>query len=79
MLLARIISIRNVAVTIIIVTGVLVTAFGILKMPAQELVIEQKLNDHMRGQIDTNNKLDVLICLQAKLETPLRCIARERR
>jgi len=66
----------------ILLSGVVVSALGMLKVPAQQAVIASELEDHnkkMATQTDqTNRKLDVLICLQAKLDTPIRCVARER-
>lgn len=66
----------------LIILGVLATALGISKVPSQQRAIASALEDHNKKATDqtdrTNKKLDVLICLQAKLDTPIRCVARER-
>lgn len=75
-------EIKGVIATVVVVFGVLATALGISKVPSQQRVIAEKLEAHNKRvaeQTDeTNRKLDVLICLQAKLDTPLRCVARDR-
>lgn len=45
--------------------------------------VPKQLDAHMaqadalkQEQGETNKKLDVLICLQAKLDTPIRCVAK---
>ncbi len=67
---------------IILIAGVVVSALGMLKVPAQQAAIATEVEEHSkmtRIQTDqTNKKLDVLICLQAKLDTPIRCVSRER-
>jgi hypothetical protein len=73
---------RSIIGGIILISGVVVSALGMLKVPAQQAVIASKIEEHNKtaaAQTDqTNRKLDVLICLQAKLDTPIRCVARER-
>lgn len=66
----------------LIILGVLATALGISKVPSQQRAIAAALDAHNQKATvqteQTNKKLDVLICLQAKLDTPIRCVARER-
>lgn len=73
---------KSVIATIVVIVGVLATALGISKVPSQQRAIADRLEEHNKKvaeQTDqTNKKLDVLICLQAKLDTPLRCVARDR-
>jgi hypothetical protein len=75
-------ELKSVIGGLLIVLGVLATALGIAKIPGQQRAIATALEDHNKKvttQTDqTNRKLDVLICLQAKLDTPIRCVARER-
>jgi hypothetical protein len=76
---AKIGEAKSVVGGILIIVGIAVSAVGIAKVPAQQRVIAEALEKHnatARSQTDeTNRKLDVLICLQAKLDTPLRCVA----
>lgn len=67
---------------LILVAGVVVSAMGMLKVPAQQAAIAEAVANHNKQSLTqtelTNKKLDVLICLQAKLDTPIRCVSRER-
>lgn len=73
---------KSVVGGLILIAGVVVSALGMLKVPAQQRAIAEAVDAHAvqtHIQTDqTNRKLDVLICLQAKLDTPIRCVARER-
>jgi len=73
---------KSVIGAIILIGGVIVSALGISKVPAQQRAIAETLDAHNKQSHDqtdeTNQKLDVLICLQAKLDTPIRCVAREK-
>jgi hypothetical protein len=64
---------------VIVVGGVLFSAIGMAKVPAQQAAIATDLKDHNTESHKltelTNKKLDVLICLQAKLDLPIRCVA----
>jgi hypothetical protein len=75
-------EVKSVIGGLLIILGVLVTALGISKVPSQQRAIASALEEHNKkvtAQTDqTNRKLDVLICLQARLDTPIRCVARER-
>lgn len=79
---AKIGEAKSVIGGIILVGGVVISALGMLKVPAQQASIAQALKEHevtSHAQTEqTNKKLDVLICLQARLDTPIRCVARER-
>lgn len=79
---AKLGEVKSIIGGIILLTGVVVSALGVLKVPAQQAAIANAVEDHNKratAQTDqTNRKLDVLICLQAKLDTPIRCVARER-
>jgi len=80
-LASRVLDMRNVAAAILVVAGVLVSAWGVMKVPAQQAAIAATLQAHNKNMVDgteaTNRKLDVLICLQARLDSPIRCVARE--
>ena len=75
-------EVKGVIATIVVIFGVLATALGISKVPSQQRANAERLEEHNKKVAeqtdDTNRKLDVLICLQAKLDTPLRCVARDR-
>jgi hypothetical protein len=79
-LAARVFDTKNVVGAALVVGGVLVSAWGVLKVPAQQAAIAAAVDSHTKlshEQTDaTNRKLDVLICLQARLDTPIRCVAR---
>lgn len=66
---------------IALIAAIAVAVSGMLKLPAQQEAVAETLkkhNDQVHEQTDaTNRKLDVLICLQAKLDTPIRCVAKE--
>lgn len=80
-LAAKVIAMKNVIGAIIIIGGIIVSAAGMLKVPAQQQAIAQKLDDNNRTMVtvhdETNRKLDVLICLQAHLETPIKCVTKK--
>jgi len=80
-LAAKVLDAKNVIGAALIVGGVLVSAWGVLKVPAQQAAIQAALDRHNSTSTEqtgaTNRKLDVLICLQAKLDTPIRCVAKE--
>lgn len=75
-------EVKGIIATVIVIFGVLATALGISKVPSQQRAIAETLEAHnkkaMEQTEETNQKLDVLICLQAKLDTPMRCVARDR-
>jgi hypothetical protein len=74
---ARVLSMQNIVTAGLVVGGLLVASWGVLKVPSQQIAIQQSLDAHTKQTETTNRKLDVLICLQAKLDTPIRCVARE--
>jgi hypothetical protein len=80
-LAAKVLDMKNIVAAALIAGGVLVTAWGMLKVPAQQAAIASTLQEHNKTSAEqtnaTNRKLDVLICLQAKLDTPIRCVAKE--
>ena len=57
--------------------AIVLVASGWLKAPSTVEAVAAGLKDHQAQMDHTNRKLDVLICLQAKLDTPIRCVARE--
>lgn len=79
-LFVRLGEVKSVIGGVLLVAGVVISALGMLKVPAQQAAIAKSLSDHevvSQSQTEqTNKKLDVLICLQAKLDTPIRCVAR---
>lgn len=80
-LAAKVIAMKNVIGATIVIGGIVVSALGMLKVPTQNAEIAQTLKDHNKTSLEvtseTNKKLDVLICLQAKLDTPIRCVAKK--
>lgn len=78
---SKVLDMKNVVAAVLVVAGVLVSAWGVLKVPAQQAAISAALQNHnamTQEKTDaTNRKLDVLICLQAKLDTPIRCVSKE--
>ncbi len=77
----KVLESKNIIGAALVVGGLLASAWGFLKVPGQVLAVQQTLTEHAKTsfeQIDaTNRKLGVLICLQAKLDTPIRCVAKE--
>lgn len=77
---ARLGEVKSIIGGVLVVGGVIISALGMLKVPSQQAAIAKSLKDHetvSQSQTQqTNKKLDVLICLQAKLDTPIRCVAR---
>lgn len=75
-------KIKGIVGGLLIIAGVAATALGISKIPSQQREVADALAAHNRLVTEqtnqTNKKLDVLICLQAHLDTPIRCVARER-
>lgn len=76
---ALLISARNVIGATLVIGSVLVSAAGMLKVPAQQTALTDAVHQHAEStdalQRETNKKLDVLICLQAHLDLPIRCVA----
>lgn len=79
-LAGKIMATKNVVGAVLLIGGVLVSAMGMLKVPSQQAAIAATLDEHNKtmkdGTAETNRNLRVLICLQAKLDTPIKCVAR---
>lgn len=75
-------EVKSIIGGILIIAGIAISALGISKVPTQQRAIAATLEQHNKTSHDqveeTNRKLDVLICLQAKLDTPLRCVAQNK-
>lgn len=76
-IIAKVGTVKSVLGIIGLATGIVVAASGWLKVPAKQDAIAAAIEDHQAQTDKTNTKLDVLICLQAKLDTPIRCVARD--
>jgi hypothetical protein len=71
-------DIKAIVTTIVITVGVLVGVLGFSKLPGKVEAVASELREHELQARETNRKLDTLICLQAKLDTPLRCVAQNK-
>lgn len=69
---SKVLTLKNILGAAIFGGALLVSALAAAKIPA-------KLDSHMAQTVETNKKLDVLICLQAKLDTPIRCVASQQK
>ena len=52
---------------------------SIARVPAKLSAHVAQSDTLIHEQARTNDRLDVLICLQAKLDTPVGCVAKQRR
>jgi hypothetical protein len=66
---SKVLTLKNVLGAALFTGALLLSLISAAKVPA-------KLDSHMQQTVETNKKLDVLICLQAKLDTPIRCVAK---
>jgi hypothetical protein len=61
--------------------GAVVSLLSVWKIPARAEAIARTLDESNRASAmvheQTNRKLDVLICLQAHLDTPINCVRKE--
>ncbi len=84
---ASVITARNVIGSVVIIGGVAISALGMMKVPAQQREIAAALAIHngivirsdseQQKRVDgTNRRLDAIICISAKLDTPLGCVAK---
>jgi hypothetical protein len=60
---------------ILFALAVIAALVGASRLPAKVDGISKKVDDHMMQMAETNHQLRVLVCLQARLDTPLRCVA----
>jgi hypothetical protein len=65
----KVLTLKNVIGAALFTGAMLLSLLAAAKVPA-------KLDSHMQQTVETNKKLDVLICLQAKLDVPIRCVAK---
>ena len=79
---AKIVALKGYVGAGLVLAALGVAAMGVLRVPAQQEKIAEALETHNAEALSptskTNAKLDVLVCLQAKLDTPIRCVARDR-
>jgi len=66
---SKVLTLKNVLGAALFTGALLLSLLSAAKVPA-------KFDMHMQQAVETNKKLDVLICLQAKLNTPIRCVAK---
>lgn len=76
-LAAKVVSVKSYIAAAAVVLTAAVTIASFSKVPAQQTALAESVNEHKAQADQTNRKLDVLICLQAKLDIPIRCVARE--
>lgn len=65
----KVLTMKNIIGAALFTGAMLLSLLSAAKVPA-------KLDAHMQQTVETNKKLDVLICLQAKLDSPIRCVAK---
>jgi len=80
-LASKVLDSKNIIAAMLVAGGLIASLYGMSNVPAQAAASQKAIEDHSKtsyDQIDaTNRKLGVLICLQAKLDTPIRCVAKE--
>jgi len=80
-LASKVLDSKNIIAAMLVAGGLIASLYGMSKVPAQAAAIQKAIEDHSKTSFDqtdaTNRKLGVLICLQAKLDTPIRCVAKE--
>jgi hypothetical protein len=75
---AKVLESKNIIAGALVVGGLLASAWGFQRVPSEVSAVQQAITEHTKQTDVTNHKLDVLICLQAKLDIPIRCVAKEK-